>query len=63
MASNLSLRSRLDNEKLMGPNYDNWYRKLKVVLEYERILYVFTDPAPEEFVSNARGANRDTCLK
>ena len=47
MASNPSLRSILENDKLKGPNYDSWYRKLKIVLEHERILYVISDPAPE----------------
>ena len=62
MTSNLLLRSLLDSEKLMGPNFDNWYQKLKIILEYERILcpYRFgtTEPAP-----NAQGAIRDTYLK
>ena len=55
MASNLSLRSLLDNEKLTEPNFDNWYEKLKIILKHERILYVITDPAPEKPTSNARG--------
>ena len=60
MATTLSLRSLLDNDKLMGPNFDSWYRKLKIVLEHERILYVVTDPAPKEPAPNARGTIRDT---
>ena len=63
MATTLSLRSLLDNDKLMGPNFDSWYRKLKIILEYEWILYVVTDPAPEEPVSNVRGTVRDTYQK
>ena len=59
----LSLRSLLDNEKLTGSNFDNWYRKLKIVLEHERIFYVIIDPAPEEPASNSRGTIRDTYLK
>ena len=55
MATTLSLRSLLDNDKLMGPNFDSWYRKLKIVLEHERILYVVTDPTPEETAPNVRG--------
>ena len=43
MSSNLSLRSLLDNEKLKGPNFDSWYRRLRIILEHERILYVITD--------------------
>ncbi len=29
MATSLSLRSLLDNDKLTSPNFNNWYRKLK----------------------------------
>ena len=63
MASNLSLRSLLDSEKLMGSNFDNWYRKLKIVLEYERILCILTDLASEKSAPNARGTVRDTYQK
>ena len=63
MATSLSLRSLLDNDKLVGSNFGSWYRKLKIVLENERILYVITDPAPEEPVANARGTVRDTYQK
>ena len=63
MATTLSLRSLLDNDKLMGPNFDSWYRKLKIVLEHEWILYVVTDPALEEPALNVRGTVRDTYQK
>ena len=63
MASNLSLQSLLDSEKLTGSNFDNWYRKLKIVIEYKQILYVITDPEPEEPTPNTWGTVRDTYLK
>ena len=63
MATTLSLWSLLDNDKLMGPNFDSWYQKLKIILEHERILYVVTDPAPEEPAPNVRGMVRDTYQK
>ena len=63
MSTNLSLRSLLDSDKLTGPNFDNWYRRLRIVLEHERILYVITDPAPEQPAPNVRGTVRDTYLK
>ena len=50
MATSLSLRSLLDNDKLVGPNFGSWYWKLKIVLEHEWILYVIMDPAPEELL-------------
>ena len=63
MATNLSLRSLLDSDKLRGSNFDSWYQKLKIVLEHERILYVLTDLALEESTPNARSTIRDTYLK
>ena len=61
--SSMSLRSLLDSDKLVGPNFDTWFRKLKIVLEHERILYVIQDPAPEEPAPNARSTVRDTYQK
>ena len=63
MANSLILHTLLDNDKLNRPNFDNWYRKLKIVLENERILYVILDPAPKEPIVNAPHAIRDTCQK
>ena len=63
MATNLSLRSLLDNDKLTGPNFDSWYRKLKIVLEHERLIYVKNDPAPEEPPLTTWGAARDVYQK
>ena len=63
MVHNLSLRSLLDNKKLVGSNYDTQYRKLKIVLEHEWILYVIMDPAPEEPAPNARSTVRHAYQK
>ena len=63
MANTLSLRSLLDSDKLTGSNFDSWYRKLKIVLEYEKILYVLMAQAPEEPTANAPRATRDTYMK
>ena len=60
MATSLSLRSLLDNDKLVGPNFGSWYQKLKIVLKHEQILYMITDPAPEEPATNACETIRDT---
>ena len=48
LATIMSLRLLLDNDKLMGPNFDNWYRKLRIILEHDRILYMINDPTPEK---------------
>ena len=64
MATNLkSLRLLLDNDKMLGPNLDSWFRKLKIVLEHEGILYVIQDPAPKEPAPDDCSAVRDTYLK
>ena len=63
MSTTLSLRSLLDSEKLVGHNFGSWFRKLKIVLEHERILYVITDPASKEPDGTARGSLRDTYQK
>ena len=59
MASHLSLHSLLDSDKLMGSNFDSWYRKLKIVLKHERILYVLMKSTPEEPAPNAHGTVKD----
>ena len=63
MATTLSLRSLLDSNKLMESNFDSWYQKLKIILEYEQILYVLTDPILEEPAPNVRSSIRDTYQK
>ncbi|XP_038976156.1 uncharacterized protein LOC120107073 [Phoenix dactylifera] len=63
MATQLSLRSLLDNDKLTGPNFSIWLRKLKIVLEHERTMYIITDPTPELPPANARVAVRDAYQK
>ncbi|XP_073112279.1 uncharacterized protein [Elaeis guineensis] len=63
IVNTLSLRSLLNSDKLIGLNFDSWYRKLKIILEHERILYVLTDPASEEPATNALHAVKNTYLK
>ncbi|XP_061355032.1 uncharacterized protein LOC133299582 [Gastrolobium bilobum] len=46
MAENLNLRSILDNNKLTGPNFTDWYRNVKIVLRYEKISYVLDSSIP-----------------
>ena len=48
MSTNTSLRSILEKDNLLvGSNYLEWYRKLKIVLKSERKLYVLTDTEPK----------------
>ena len=48
MANNLSIRSILDANKLIGPNFINWFRNIKIVLKQEKKAYVLDDPIPDE---------------
>ena len=63
MATNLSLRSLLDNDRLTGPNFDSWYRRLRIVLENEHLIYVINDEAPEEPPLTVRGVAREAYNK
>ena len=63
IVNTLSLHPLLDSDKLTKPNFNRWYRKLKIILKHERILYVITDPAPEESVANTHDTVRDTYQK
>ncbi|XP_073049505.1 uncharacterized protein [Primulina eburnea] len=38
----------LDQNKLNGPNYHDWFRNLKIVLNSERIAYVLDKKPPKE---------------
>ena len=63
MITNLSLCSLLDSDKLTGSNFNSWFRKLKIILEHERILYILNDPAHELSAANACGSMRNTYHK
>ena len=47
MASSLSLRGILDANKLIGPNYVDWLRNLRIVLTQEKISYILDTPTPD----------------
>ena len=40
MASSLSLREILDSNKLIGPNYVDWLKNLKIILTQEKLSYI-----------------------
>ena len=47
MFSNVNLRSILDNNKLINPNFLDWFRNLKIVLMIEKIVYVLNRSLPK----------------
>ncbi|XP_020214521.1 uncharacterized protein LOC109798597 [Cajanus cajan] len=42
--STISLRSILADEKLVGSNFDDWYRTLRIVLMHEKLIDVIDKP-------------------
>ncbi|KAI3718819.1 hypothetical protein L6452_19703 [Arctium lappa] len=51
--SQFTLRSILDNEKLDGTNFIEWFRFLRAVLRYEKKFYVLENPSPNAPTRNA----------
>ena len=49
-----------EQHKLTGPNFVDWLRNLKVVLAYEKILYVLTQSPPEPLPANVSQEEHDT---
>ncbi|XP_019230796.1 PREDICTED: uncharacterized protein LOC109211684 [Nicotiana attenuata] len=41
----ISLREILETNKLVGPNFDDWYRNLRIVLMHEKLIDVIDKPA------------------
>ncbi|KAK8705473.1 hypothetical protein V6N13_049075 [Hibiscus sabdariffa] len=61
--NNLSLRSLLENEKLNGINFLDWFRNLRIVLKQERKEYVIEEPVPDEPAANVPGADKSKFKK
>ncbi|XP_017976478.1 PREDICTED: uncharacterized protein LOC108661989 [Theobroma cacao] len=59
MASNLSLRSILEANKLTSPNFLDWFRNLKIVLKQENKSYVLDTPIPPVLVDDASGKDKE----
>ncbi|XP_070020185.1 uncharacterized protein [Nicotiana sylvestris] len=45
--SAISLRGILETNKLVGPNFDDWYRNLRIVLRHEKLIDVIDKPTKE----------------
>ena len=62
-SSNLSLRFVLEKDKLVGTNFLDWFKNLRIVLKHEMKLYVLDEPIPEELPTNAPRAQKDAYKK
>ena len=63
MASSLSLRSILDTNKLTGPNYVDWLRNLKIVLNQENLSHIIESPEPKKLGEDATDEEKTTYKK
>ena len=53
----------LDTHRLTGPNFQVWYRNLRIVLDSERIGYVLKGPMPKSLSDESSPEERDTFQK
>ena len=53
MSTNMNLRSIVNAKKLTGPNFLDWLKDLRIVLERERLSYVLVEPLPQSLVADA----------
>ena len=59
----MSLWSVFEKDKLVGTNFVDWFRNLRIVLKQERKLYVLDEPHPEEPTDNAPRAEKNAYEK
>ena len=53
----------LEQNKLDGKNYHDWFRNLKIVLDSEHKTYVLDGPPPEEVPDDSTEAEIETVRK
>ncbi|XP_073061740.1 uncharacterized protein [Primulina eburnea] len=53
MSSRNPISFVLYQNKIIGPNYHEWLRNLKIILNYEKIVYVLKKGPPKEAATNA----------
>ena len=53
MSMNMNLRSIIESNKLIRPNFLNWLRNIKIVLHFEKILYILDKAALEHSLSDS----------
>nr|GEU53523.1 hypothetical protein [Tanacetum cinerariifolium] len=51
--NNSALRSMFEREKLSGTNFNDWLRRLKLVLRVEKKMFVIEQPIPFAPVANS----------
>ena len=60
MASSLFLRGIIDTNKLIGSNYVDWLRNVRIVLTQEKVSYILDIPTPDSLGEDASEEERAT---
>ena len=60
MTSSLSLHGILDANKLIGSNYVNWMRNLRIILIQEKVSYILDISAPDSINEGATEEEKAT---
>ena len=58
MASSLSLRGILDANKLIGSNYVDWLKNLRIILTQKKVSYILDTPVPDSLREDDFGEER-----
>ena len=53
MSSTVNLQSIMDANKLIGPNFLDWLKNLRIVHKRERLAYVIVEPLPQSSIADA----------
>ena len=53
MSMNVNSQSIMDANILIGPNFLDWLKNLRIVLKRERLAYVIIEPLPESLATDA----------
>ena len=63
MSSNVNLLSILDNNKLIGPSFLNWFKNPKIVLKAEKIAYVLNRRLLKSPLADASASDQNVYQK
>ena len=63
MSSNMNLRYILDNNKLIGSNFLDSFKNLKIVLKAKKIAYVLNRPLPTSQTIDAFDSDQNAYQK
>ena len=58
MTSSLSLWIILDNNKLIGPNFVDWMKNLRIILVQEKIFFILDTPSLDSIREDATEEER-----